>query len=143
MYKKLITLFALVLFAFAMIAVAGEEMTEKKDAPAMKGEHSTFTGKLVCLGCSLRTTANARSECKTFGHEHAIMTEDGKYISLLENKYSADLISGEKYGNKDISVHGIYFASANQLDVEGFTVDGKEKSWCGNCSAMDGCMVSK
>jgi hypothetical protein len=77
------------------------------------------------------------------GHTHALKTTDGKYINFLPNEYSADLLKGEKYSKKKLAVHGIYYANANQLDVESFTVDGKKMGWCNHCSAMDGCAAMK
>ena len=107
------------------------------------GKHVDFEGKLVCLGCDLKSSEDARAACSVYGHKHALKTDDGKYITFLENQYSEDLIKGEKYQNKDIKVHGVYHASANQLDVESFEVDGKTNAWCGNCKAMDGCAAGK
>ncbi|MFQ5499571.1 MAG: hypothetical protein ACE5FH_07855 [Candidatus Zixiibacteriota bacterium] len=109
----------------------------------MQGEHVTFEGSLICLGCSLKKTEGARASCKEFGHRHAIKTADGKYISLLENKYAADLIKGEKYHNKSITAHGVYFASANMLDVESYSVEGKNWMWCKKHKGMDVCPASK
>lgn len=105
------------------------------------GEHATIKGTLVCLGCSLKKAEGANAACSVFGHTHALKTEDGKYVSFLQNKFSKDLLNGEKYHNKTVEVHGVYFASANLLDVENFTADGKKKAWCDQCSSMDGCSI--
>lgn len=119
----------------AAVAIQAGETTKGKAA------HETFDGTLVCLGCDLKKAEGARAACSAFGHKHALKTADGKYINLLENQYSKDLLAGEKYHNKKVSIHGIYFANANQLDVETFTVDGKKKGWCDGCKSMDGCMA--
>jgi len=142
MSRKLIVMAILALFAISSFVMAGEEAGKMK-MKAMKGEHADFSGTLVCMGCSLKKSEGANSACKVYGHKHAILTDDGKYINLLENKFSADLVSGEKYDMKKVSAHGIYHASANQLDVETFSVDGQKKTWCDHCSAMDGCMAKK
>lgn len=102
-------------------------------------EHVDLTGTLVCLGCSLKKAEGARSACSVYGHRHALKTDDGKFITFLENKYSDDLIKGEKYADKRLQVHGIYYANANQLDVENFTVDGTSITWCERHGAMDAC----
>lgn len=125
------TLLLLAVAGLTSVATAGES------APAAK--HATFEGKLVCLGCDLKTADGARAACKTFGHDHALKTKDGKYITFLPNQYSKPLIEGEKYHNQEVSVHGIFHAKANTLDVETFTASGKQHGWCGHCKAMDGC----
>ncbi len=142
--KKFIILTVMVL-AFASMSYAGcgscsTPKTQKASMTSAKtsGEHATLKGTLVCLGCSLKKDG-ANSECSTFGHKHALKTEDGKFINFLENKFAADLIKGEKYSNKQVEVHGVYFANANSLDVENFSVDSKKKTWCGHCSSMDSC----
>lgn len=142
MTRKLIIMAVLALFAIGSFVIAGEE-AGKVEMKVMKGEPADFSGTLVCMGCSLKKSEAANSACKEYGHRHAIMTDDGKYINLLENKFSEDLISGEKYGMKKVTAHGVYHASANQLDVESFSVEGNKKVWCDHCTAMDGCMVKK
>ena len=135
------------LLAFALAGTIALAQTEKKETPAKAEQkaapHVTLQGKLVCLGCDLKTAQGARAACSAYGHKHALKTRDGKYINFLANQYSEDLISGEKYHNKDVELHGIMFADANMLDVESFTVDGQKKGWCGHCNAMDGCPFKK
>lgn len=135
MLRKVLLVVGLMAMLTTLSLVAGEKTDHSS--------HANFEGKLVCLGCDLKGEADARSACKVFGHDHALKTEEGKYISFLPNQYSKDLINGEKYHNKELKVHGIYFANANQLDIESFEVDGTKKSWCGDCNAMDACMAQK
>ncbi len=127
--------FAFVVLAVALMAlgvVAGE-------APKVETKHSTFEGQLVCLGCDLSKSEDARAACKTYGCNHALKTSDGQYINFLQNDFSKDL-SSDKHHNKAVAVSGIYHASANVLDVESFTVDGGQKQgWCDHCKAMDNC----
>jgi hypothetical protein len=132
--KKNLVILCLMLL-FATVAVQADETSKTKAA------HETFDGTLVCLGCDLKKAEGARAACSVFGHKHALKTADGKYVNLLENQYSKDLLAGEKYHDKQISIHGIYYATANQLDVETFTIDGKQKGWCDGCKSMDGCAV--
>ena len=117
---------------------AGAKMTEGK-----MGQHMAFEGTLVCQACDLKKAENARAECKTYGHTHALKTSDGRHINFLPNKYAADLMGGKKWHNEKVKVHGVYFANANQLDVETYEVKDKKMGWCDHCSAMDGCMVGK
>lgn len=130
--RKIATILTVTMLAAAMAIQAGEEIEEK-------AEHKTFDGTLVCLGCDLKKAEGARAACSVFGHKHALKTEDGKYISLLENQYSRDLIAGEQYHNKPMQIHGVYHATANLLDVESFTVDGEQKGWCDGHEKMDHC----
>ena len=147
MLKKIGILAAIAALAIGVFAIAGEKSegekkvatTQDESPDMMKAERSAFEGTLVCLGCSLKKAEGARSECKVFGHTHALATADGKYISFLENKFSTDLVKGEKFHEKAISVDGMYYASANVMDVTTYTIDGKKSGWCDGCSAMDGC----
>lgn len=122
-----------VILLVAVVTVQAGETTKGK------ATQETFDGTLVCLGCDLKKTEGARAACSTFGHTHALKTADGNYINLLENQYSKDLLAGEKYHNQKIKINGIFHATANQFDVESFTVEGKTKSWCDGCKSMDGC----
>ena len=128
-----ILLSMMTLLAVALTGVAGEVADEQKPIKA------SFKGKLVCAGCDLKKAEGARAACSVYGHNHVLKKTDGTFISFLENDYSKDLIDGEKYHNKDISVSGVYYPNANLLDVGTFTVDGQQKGWCGHCKAMDGC----
>jgi len=130
--KKALSLMLMAFMIFAVNASAEEAVKETN-------EHTTLDGNLVCLGCSLKKAEGARAACSAYGHKHVLQTKDGRYISFLENDFSRDLAAGEKYHNKDVTVSGIYHASANMLDVETFSVDGKRSGWCGHCSRMDGC----
>ena len=141
MFKKImvLTLAAMLLVALPLFAGDTKEVKVEKATATEGGQHQTFSGQLVCLGCSLAKADGARAECGAFGHTHALKTEDGRFINFLENKYAVDLLKGEKYHNQQVEVHGVYFANANQLDVETFKVGDKQKGWCDHCKSMDGC----
>jgi hypothetical protein len=149
MIHRTAILMTVVLLLVASAAIAGEKTcgmkndTKDEMKSGMKNQNMTFEGKLVCLGCDLKKAEGARAECSAYGHKHTLKTSDGNYVNLLENKYSADLMNNEKYAGKDIKVQGVYFASANQLDVKSFTVGDKKMSWCSHCKTMDGCMAGK
>ena len=142
MIRKTMAVLTLALFVVsaAGLALAGEK---KGDMDTMHGEHVKFQGKLVCLGCSLKKAEGARAECSEYGHTHALMTADGKYINFLPNRYSDALMKGGKFDNQEITVEGTYFADADVLDVEMYEVDGQKYSWCDHCKAMDGCKFAK
>jgi len=131
--KTVASLIMAALLVLAITAYAVDDPVEQKD------KHASFEGKLVCLGCDLKKAEGARAACSIYGHDHVLKTKDSTYISFLENDYSKDLISGEKYHDKEIQVTGVYHDKANMLDVETFTVDGKKMGWCNHCKAMDHC----
>jgi hypothetical protein len=141
MLKKSIVVLALIIFTTSTALIAGEKGTAT--VASGKAEHVTLKGTLVCLGCDLKKTEGPHAACSVYGHRHALKTADGKYIAFLDNKFSEDLIKGEKYHNKKIEVDGIYYPEANVLDVETFTVDGKKKGWCNMCKQMDSCPFKK
>ncbi len=130
-----LTLAIIMLSLFAVTVMAGPDNAYKK---AETSKETTIKGTMVCLGCELKKGDGANAECKDFGHTHALKTEDGKLVSLLENKFAKDLMS-DKYHGKNVEINGTMFANANILDVQSFSVDGKNKSWCGGCKSMDGC----
>jgi hypothetical protein len=138
----ILSLFALLAISAPVFACGNDDASIIK-ASEVKTDDASFEGTLVCLGCDLKKTEGANSDCKANGCHHAIKTVDGSYINLLENKNSADLIKGGDFHNKPINIQGVYFAKANMLDVKSFTIDSKENTWCDHCNKMDGCMSSK
>lgn len=140
MIKKVLALATLFAFlAMSTVALAGDDAEKEK---VEKAAHGEYTGTLVCLGCSLKGEG-ANAQCADFGHTHALKTEDGKYLTFLPNKFSSNLLAGEKFHEKAVAVHGVYYANANQLDVQSYTIDGKDYGWCDHCTAMDGCAIAK
>ncbi len=135
--KTAVYVISAIMLIIGVTALAGEKAVEPK------GDHASFDGTLVCLGCDLKKAEGARAACSAYGHNHVLKTKDGKYISFLENDFSKDLIEGKKYDNKNIKVTGIFHKNANMLDVETFTVDDKKMGWCSHCSAMDNCPFKK
>ncbi len=126
--KKVLLFSVAVLLVVTVSALAGS-----------KGEHKAFKGTLSCLGCDLKKSEGALSQCKIYGHKHAIRLEDGKYISFLENDKSADLIKGDKWHGQDVEVHGTYYKDANVIDVDSFKFGDKSYGWCEAHGAMDMC----
>ncbi len=99
----------------------------------------TMAGTLTCSSCSLKAEG-AHAACSDHGCTTALKTADGRYISLMQNKFSKNLLSNKDMKNKSIQISGTYFANANMLDVQSYSVDGgAEHSWCGHCKGMDGC----
>jgi hypothetical protein len=99
----------------------------------------TLTGSLTCSNCSLKADG-ANAACSEHGCLTALKTADGRYITLMQNKFSQNLLANREYKNKPIEISGTFFANANVLDVKSYSVDGgTEVSWCGHCKGMDGC----
>ena len=122
--------------ALAGTVLAGADSLEVK-AHKSAGEQTVIEGELVCTACTLKKAEGAHAQCKLYGHEHSILTKDGKYIAFLPNQHSVDLQKGEAYVHKHVKVHGTYYANANLLDVDWFEVDGKKLGWCEKDQAMD------
>lgn len=149
--RKLFLLVIVVSLAFSITASAGcgacgaAKSADKASVKSTvidhkhEGNQTTLTGTLVCTGCDLKKAEGARAACSLYGHRHSLKTADGHYVDFLENDYSADLVKGEKYHNKQITVRGVEFTNANLIDVESFEVDGQTKAWCNHCKSMDGC----
>jgi hypothetical protein len=137
MITRIIGILILVTVVFGALIIADTHQAKAE------GKHASLEGQLVCLACTIKNEEGARAECRNFGHTHALKTEDGKFISFLENKYSEDLFKGEKYSGKNISVHGIYHADANLLDVESYKIDDETFTWCQTHEAMDRCNSDK
>ncbi len=137
MTARLTSLSVVLALFWGALFIAGAEQT------FAEGKRATFEGKLVCLGCTLKSEEGARSECSKYGHTHALKTEDGKFITFLENVYSENLFKGKDYHNKEVSVHGVYYADANQLDVESYTIGAVTISWCKTHNVMDMCRSHK
>lgn len=143
MFKKVLILATIFAFmATSAVLFAGDDTEAEKTTKVETATPGEYSGTLVCLGCSLKSEG-AKAQCSDFGHTHALKTDDGKYLTFLPNKFSSDLLAGEEFHNKAVAVHGVYYANANQLDVETYSVDGKSYGWCDHCTDMDGCAMAK
>ena len=99
----------------------------------------TLTGTLTCSNCSLKANG-ANAECSEHGCLTALKTADGRYVTLMQNKFSKNLLANREMKNKPMEISGTYFANANMFDVKSYSVDGGQTmSWCGHCKGMDGC----
>ncbi|HUV30981.1 MAG TPA: hypothetical protein VMY05_07840 [Acidobacteriota bacterium] len=144
MIRKTSWLLVVIVSMLAVAATADDHGKSNPEGTTEKADQKrvTLNGTLVCMGCDLKKAENARAECSEYGHTHVLKTEDGRYINLLENKYSADLLQADKYHNKKMEIHGIHHASANVIDVEAYAPQGgKKMSWCDHCKGMDACMA--
>lgn len=124
-------IFALgIMLIFGIFAFAGD-----------KGAQKTFGGTLSCMGCDLKKDAGANSQCKIYGHQHALKMKDGSYVSFMENDHSDLLINAGdgKWHGSEIKVTGTFFNKANVIDVKSFEVKDKTFGWCAGHKNMDQC----
>lgn len=149
MLKKILVLAVAVMAMSAVTAMAcGNDASKTSGTSSTMinttagPEQVSLKGVLTCSSCALKAEG-AQSECSEFGCSHALKTEDGRLVSLMQNKFSADLLSKKENHNKPVEISGTYFANANMLDVKTYAIDGKTKSWCDHCKSMDACTASK
>lgn len=109
MISKLLIVFSL---AVGIILLAANPIVSVAE------EATTITGKVVCVGCTLKKTEGANAACKIYGHKHGLLTEDGELYSFLENKKSEGVINTEEYARKDVEVTGRVFEHAHIIDLE-------------------------
>jgi len=147
MIRKSLALTAAVVLVSAITAMAcgaGSQPGQKTGAliNTETPQQVTLKGQLTCSSCALKARG-AQSSCSEFGCSYTLKTADGRFVSLLQNKFSKDLIGNKKNHNKPVEITGTYFANANMLDVQTYTIDGgKNISWCDHCKGMDACMTS-
>ncbi len=150
MFKKILVLAVAVMAISAVTTMACGNNDTKTSGTSASMINTTaapkqvsLKGVLACSSCSLKAMG-AQSDCSEFGCSHALKTEDGRLVSLMQNKFSADLLSKKENHNKPVEITGTFFANANMLDVKSYAIDGdKTKSWCDHCKGMDACMASK
>jgi len=147
MLRKSFALAAAILMISAVTALACGDNAQKTGSSAMinseKPQQVTLKGQLVCSTCSLKAQG-AHSACSEFGCTQALKTADGRIINLMRNKFSSHLISDKALHNKPVEIAGMFFANANTLDVQSYSVDGgKKMSWCDHCKTMDACMATR
>ena len=82
--------------------------------------YETIQGKVICLGCTLKSEKGAKAQCSLYGHTNAIRTVDGKIWSILENDQSTDLVKNHDYAGKDVEISGKKFVDAQTIEVGSF-----------------------
>lgn len=143
MLRKFFALTALLMLMSTVAAMACSGDSQKTGSSAMINSESpqqvTLKGQLVCSTCSLKAQG-AHSACSEFGCTYAVKTSDGQMVTLMPNQYSKPIFSSKEMSNKPVEITGTYFANANMLDVQSYSVDGgKTMSWCDHCKTMDAC----
>jgi hypothetical protein len=106
-----------------------------------KTEHKTFTGTWTCLACDMKGhDGSVRAQCEELGHRHCLRLDNGDYVFFLENDHSLELIKGGGRHEARVTVKGTYFKKARTIDVQSYTIDGRNTAWCPEHSRMDLCL---
>lgn len=118
--KKLLVILA-VFFLSVSHALAG-------GWDAKKGmDKVTLSGKLVCVGCSLKKMNGANAQCSLYAH-HAIgfKTGDGLLWSIVDNEKGHDVIRGHRLLEKGVNatITGWIYPVAHFIEIDSITVDG-------------------
>ena len=101
-----------------------------------KIEVGTIQGTNYCVTCGLKDEFEAKANCKTFGHHHALKVAsmidgcgetceefNGKTLHYIENEQSAKLLNGHK--DSKVKVKGKVFIDSGMIEVESFEVVDK------------------
>ena len=149
MFRRILVLAVAVMAISAVTAIAcgNDASSASGKTGAMINTTSpqqvTLKGELACTSCSLKAKG-AQSACSEFGCSHALKTSDGRFINLMQNKFSKNLLGDKKNHNRPVEITGTFFANANMLDIQTYVIDGgKKMSWCDHCKGMDACMAGK
>jgi len=89
-------------------------------AGPMKAHIGEFTGKLVCLRCDLKPSAEATSQCAKEGHRHALSMDSGSMIHPLLAGTDDVLkeINSDALHDKQVTVHGKHYPSTGVILVD-------------------------
>ncbi|MDI6784821.1 MAG: heavy metal-binding domain-containing protein [bacterium] len=104
----------------------GTVQGHKPAEPAKPEKTETIVGKLVCISCTLKKEAGAKTACKTYGCNHGVMTEDGKLWSVVKNDQAKELLSEQNVGKK-VEIVGKKYARAQTIEVASFKLVEEEK----------------
>lgn len=126
----------LVVVIVIAVAVMLSAILAAADKP--KPKDVSLTGKLVCIGCELKSQYGANAQCSIYGHDHALKTADGKIYTFLPNDKSKDLIAGKAEKNAKVTVVGVVFPGSQIIDVrdaKGLNASSTTSFKCGACGA--------
>jgi hypothetical protein len=108
--------------------------------PKLAKDEAVITGKVICLGCTLKKEKQARVQCSIYGHVNALLIEkiydrQGKSLKeakekiyqFLHNDRADKLIKDHAYAGKIIVITGKIYPEANILEVTFFKQKGGRK----------------
>ncbi len=138
MLKCLVLILVLILSLGSSLVLAAEHQPRHVDAitaatPKLKADEVVVTGKVICLGCSLKKEKQAQAQCSIYGHINALLIEKvinaqgkkideakGKIYQFLHNDQSDNLIKDHSYAGKILIITGKIYPEANILEVHFF-----------------------
>lgn len=124
--------------------------------PETKKDEAVITGKVICVGCTLKKEKGANAQCSIYGHKSALKVEKvvfsgdwkpdpkykgkwppsdlpnpdpaykGKILSFLPNDRSAELLKTKHHGKK-VTIVGRIYPKANMLEVRFVKFTPKKK----------------
>ena len=143
-FPKLVILLILILGNSSQLVLAQGQQPGHPDAittatPKLQAGEIVATGKVICLGCSLKKDKGANAQCSIYGHTNAIVLEKvidhqgkklnelkGKIYQFLHNDQSDSLIKDHSYVGKTVIVVGKIYPEANTIEVNFFKVKEEE-----------------
>ncbi len=137
-YIKILAVLSMILAFAPKVLFAQEHTHGHSDAvtsatPKLKADEVVVTGKVICLGCSLKKEKAALAQCSIYGHINALRIEKiidaqgksieeakGKIYQFLHNDQSDKLITDHGFAGKTMVVVGKIYPEANILEVHFF-----------------------
>lgn len=120
-------------FLFAQEHTHGHHDAVTSATPKLRADEVVVTGKVICLGCSLKKEKSALAQCSIYGHTNALRIEKimdaqgrsieeikGKIYQFLHNDQSDKLITDHEFAGKTMVVVGKIYIEANILEVHFF-----------------------
>jgi hypothetical protein len=108
--------------------------------PKLKADEAVITGKVICLGCSLKKEKSALAQCSIYGHTNALIIEmvfdaqgkfieevKGKIYQFLHNDQSDKLITDHEFAGKAMVVVGKIYPEANIIEVNFYKVKEEQE----------------
>lgn len=137
-YIRILLVLSIILTFVPSVLFAQEHTYGDPDAvtsatPKLKADEVVITGKIICLGCSLKEEKDAKAQCSIYGHINALQIEKiidaqgksieaakGKIYQFLHNGQSDKLIKDHTYLSKIIVITGKIYPEANIVEVRFF-----------------------
>lgn len=139
---KIMLVLTLILGIQSGLVLAQEHSRMHHDAetgatPKLAADEVVITGRVICLGCTLKKEKQAKAQCSIYGHTNALLIEKiinvqgrrfdelkGKMYQFLHNEKSDELINDHSYAGKTIIIVGKIYPEANIVEVNYFKEKG-------------------
>ena len=139
-YIKGLLVLSMILTFAPKILFAQEHTHSHSDAvtsatPKLNTDEVVITGKVICLGCSLKKEKAALAQCSIYGHINALRIEKiidaqgksieeakGKIYQFLHNEQSDKFITNHDFSGKTMVITGKIYPEANIIEVNFYKV---------------------